>query len=133
MNFNKNLTENDIDKMDIKSQLEHQIKIQETKERGWIIDRTSSVKLKFYKTVEVNGSIYVKIPFRSNAILNFENIDEYCFSRSILAFLYPRDNTHPTKVNNYLQNLYELNIDGFDFTNEFKCSDMQISEIKQFI
>ena len=30
----------------------------------------------FYKTGEMNGRSYVKIPLRSNAILNIENNDE---------------------------------------------------------
>ena len=39
MENNKNLTESDIDKIDVKSQLEHQFQIQEMKESGWIIDK----------------------------------------------------------------------------------------------
>ena len=34
-----NLTESDIDNIDVRSQLEHQIQIQETKESGWIFDK----------------------------------------------------------------------------------------------
>ena len=34
LNINHNLTESDIDNIDLKSQLEHQIQIQETKESG---------------------------------------------------------------------------------------------------
>ena len=33
-----NLTESDIDNIDVRSQLAHQIQIQETKESGWIFD-----------------------------------------------------------------------------------------------
>ena len=36
--INHNLTESVIDNIDVKSQLEHQIQIQETKESGWIFD-----------------------------------------------------------------------------------------------
>ena len=72
LNIINNLTENDIDKIDIKSQLEHQIQIQETKESGWIFDRINSMKLRFYKTGELNGSSYVKIPLRSNALKNIK-------------------------------------------------------------
>ena len=42
----------------------------------------------FYKTQELNGSSYVKIPIRSNAILNIEKDDKYCFLWSILAHIY---------------------------------------------
>ena len=33
-----NLTKNDIDMIDIKSHLEHQIHVQETKDSGWVFD-----------------------------------------------------------------------------------------------
>ena len=78
-----------------------------------------------YKTGELNGKSYVKIPLRSSAILNIQNIDEYCFIWSILAILHPSENDHPNRVSKYNQNFNELNIDGFDFTNGFRCSDVQ--------
>ena len=46
LNINNNLTESDIDNIDLKSQLEHQIQIQETKESGWIFDKINSMKNK---------------------------------------------------------------------------------------
>ena len=67
---------------------------------------------------------YVKIPLRSSAILNIENIDKYCLLWSTLAYLHLCNNSHPTRVKNYLQNFNELNIIGSDFSNGFKCSDM---------
>ena len=110
-----NLTESDIDIVDVTSQLEHQIQVQETKESGWMFDKINSMKISFYKTGELNGSSYVKIPLRSSAILNIQNIDKYCFFWSILASLDPRENDHPNRVSNYNQYFNELNIDGFDF------------------
>ena len=68
--INNNLTETDIDNIEVKSQLEHQIQIQELKESGWIIDKINSMKIKFYKTSELNESSYVKVPLRSNALIN---------------------------------------------------------------
>ena len=62
LNINNKLTENDIDKIDNKSQLEYRIQIQETKESGWIFDKINSMKIRFYKTGELNGSFYAKIP-----------------------------------------------------------------------
>ena len=124
LKFNNNLTESDIDSIDVRSQLEHKNQIQETKESGWIFDKINSMKISFYKTTELNGSSYVKIPLRSNAILNIQNIDKYCFIWSILASLYPCENTHPSRVNNYLQYFNELNFQNLDFTNGFKCSDV---------
>ena len=46
----------------------------------------------FYKTNEMNGSNYVKVPLRSNVILNVENNDKYCFIWSKLAWLHPCNN-----------------------------------------
>ena len=79
MNFNHSLTETDIKNIDVNFQLQHQIRIQETKESGWIFDKINSIKIKFYKTGELKCSIYVKNPLRSNAILNIENKDKHCF------------------------------------------------------
>ena len=47
------------------------------------------MKTSFYKTVELNGTSYVKIPLTSKAILNVQNNDKYCFVWSILASLHP--------------------------------------------
>ena len=43
---------------------------------------------------------------------------------SILASLHPCDNIYLNKVSNYNDNFDELNIQGFDFTNGFNCSDV---------
>ena len=86
LNINHNLTRTDID---IRSQLEHQIQRQEMKDSGWRFDKINSMTIYFYKTNEMNGSNYIKIPLRSNAILNVENNDKYCFLWSILAYLHP--------------------------------------------
>ena len=124
LKINHNLTESDIDNIDVISQLEHQKQILETKESGWIFDKINSLKISFYETTEINGSSYVKIPLRSSAILNIQNNDKYCFIWSILASLHPCENTHPSRINNYLQYFNELNFQSFDFTNGFKCSDV---------
>ena len=71
------------------SPLEHQIQQQEMKDSGWRFDKINSRTVYFYETSELNGSNYVKIPLRSNAILNIENNDKYCFIWSILASLHP--------------------------------------------
>ena len=78
----------------------------------------------FYKTGELNGSNYVKIPLRSNAILIIKNNDKYCFLWSILASLHPHNNNHPNRVSNDKQYFNELNVHDFDFTNGFRCSDV---------
>ena len=94
------------------------------KDSGWRFDMINSMTIYFYETNEMNGSNYVKIPLRSNAILNVENNDKYCFLWSILASLHPCINNHPNRVSNYRQYFNELNIQDFDFTNGFRCSDV---------
>ena len=79
LNINQNLTQSDLDKIDIRSPLENQIQQQEMKDSGLRFDKFYSMTLHFYKTIEMNGSNYVKSPLRSNAILNFENNDKHCF------------------------------------------------------
>ena len=124
MKINKNLKESNIDNIDVKSQLEQQIQVQVTKESGWMFDKINPMKLSFYKTEELNGTPFVKIPLRSNAILNVQNKDENCFIWSISASLHPCENSNPSRVNNYVQYFNELNFQSFDFTNGFKCSDV---------
>ena len=124
LKINNNLTESDIDIIDVRSQVEHQIQMQELKDSGWIFDKINSMKTSFYKTTELNGTSYVKIPLRSNASLNVQNNDKYCFIWSILASLHPCENSNPSRVNNFVQYFNELNIQNFDFTNGFKCSDV---------
>ena len=124
LNMNYNITQSDIDNIDIKSPLEHQIQQQEMKDSGWRFDKINSMTVYFYETTQMNGSNYVKIPLRTNAISNVENNDKYCFLWSILAWLHPCNNNHPNRVSNYKQYFNELNIQCFDFTNGFKCSDV---------
>ena len=124
LKINHNLTQTDINNIDVVSPFEHQKQQQEMKDSGWRFDKINSMTVYFYKTTELNGSNYVKIPLRSNTILNIENNDKYCFLWSILAFLHPCNNNHPNRVSNYKQYFNELNIQDFDFTNGFKCSDV---------
>ena len=42
----------------------------------------------------------------------------------MLAYLHPCNNNHPDIVSNYRQYFNEFNIEGFEFTNGFKCSDV---------
>ena len=68
MKFIQNLTESDFINIDVKSQSEHQIQIQETNDSGWTFDKIISKKMRFYRAGELNGSSYVKIPLYSNAV-----------------------------------------------------------------
>ena len=131
LNINRNLTQTDIDNIDVVSPLDHQIQQQELKDSGWRFDKFNSMTIYSYKTTEMDGSNYIKIPLRSNATLNVENNDKYCFLWSILAYLHPCSNNHPNRVSNYRQFFNELNIQGFDFSKGFKCSDVhRFNELK---
>ena len=124
LNIHHNLTQTDIDYIDIISPLEHQIQQQEMKDSGWRFDKINSMTIYFYKTIEMNGTNYVKNPLRSNAVLKVENNDKCCFIWSILASLHPCNNNHPNRVSNCKQYFTELIIQGFDFSRGFKCSDV---------
>ena len=62
---------------------------------------------------------------RSLAILYSEHDDEKCFLWSILLKLYPSKESHPYRVSNHRQSFNELNIQKFDISNGFECSDFQ--------
>ena len=47
LNINHNITESDLDKIDIKSPLEHQIQQQEMKVSGWRFDEMNSMTVNF--------------------------------------------------------------------------------------
>ena len=63
----------------------HQMQQQEMKVSGWRFDKKNSMTIYFYKTGELSGSNFVKIPLRSNGILNIEKNDKHCFIWSVLA------------------------------------------------
>ena len=94
------------------------------KDSGWRFDKINSMTILFYQTGIKNGLSYVKFQLRSSALLNIENDDNYCFSWSILASLHPCNINHPIRVSNHRQYFNELNLQGFDFTNGFKWSDV---------
>ena len=77
------------------------------KDSGWRFDKINSMTVYFYKTSEMDGRSYVKIPLRSDAILNIENNDKYCFLWSILAYYILVVIIIPTEfeiINNILMN-----------------------------
>ena len=81
-------------------------------ENGWIFDKINSMKIRFCKKGVLNGSSYAKILLSSNAILNIENNDKYCFLSSVLACLHPCESSHPSRVSIYSEYFDEVNIDG---------------------
>ena len=128
LTFTENLTQSDLNKIDIQWALENRIQKIEMKESGWNYQMINSMSIKFYETGILKGSSYVKIPLRSCALLNIEDNDKYCFLWSILAKLYPISGSksgHAKRVSSYKQYFNKLNIEVSDFTVGFKCSDMQ--------
>ena len=123
LTFTENLTQSDLNNIDIQWTLENRIQNIEMKASCWNSQKIISMSIKFFETGILNGSSYVKTPLRSSALVNFKNDDKHCFVRSILTSLHPC-NINPNTVSNYRQYFDEINIKGFDFTNGFKCSDM---------
>ena len=80
----------------------------------------------------MKGLNYVEIPLRSNAILIFQNIDKYCFNWSTIASLHFCNLNHPNKVSKHKHYFDELNLEGFDFTNGLKGTDVhKFNELKK--
>ena len=125
LNKNQKITKSDINDIDVNSQWEHQLQIEETKENGWIFDKITWRKSVFVKTGDASGSFFMKLQLRSCASVNFKNDDKNCFLWSILAYLHSCESDHPNRVSNYRQYFIELNIEGFDYSNGFKCSDIK--------
>ena len=67
---------------------------------------------------------YVKNPLKPSAILNIETDDRYCLLWSISASLHSCENDHCNRVSMYRQNFHELDIQGFNSSDGFKCSDV---------
>ena len=123
LNMTNNITQSEIDNVDIQWDLEARKQNLEMQESGWIFQRVYSMTISFYDTGNMDGSSYVKIPLRSSAILEIKNDDKYCFLWSILASLYPCE-INSNIVSSYRKYFNKLNIEGFDFNNGFRCSDM---------
>ena len=119
-----NLTQSEIDNANIQWEVEARKQNLEMKESGRNFQKINSMTISFYNTGNVDGSSYINVPLRSSAILNIKNNDKNCFLWSKLAYLHLCEN-NSNKVSSYRDYFYELNIEGFDFSNGFKCSDVQ--------
>ena len=94
------LPETNINNIDDKSLLKHQIQVHETKGWGWRFDKINSMKIYIFKTGEMNGRSYVKKVSRSDAILNIEKDDQCCFNRSFSAKLHLCTKNRPNSESN---------------------------------
>ena len=76
---NINLTKIQLNDLDVMTSLDKEIQRQEMQGFGWNLQGISYLKLYFHKNSGLNGRTYVKFPIRTNSILNFQNVDTYCF------------------------------------------------------
>ena len=116
------MTWSDVEKYDVERETGSKIENLEMKDSGWKFYKIVSETIYIYKTDELTGSSYVKIPVRSSAILNVGNNDNYCFLWTTLAHLHPSENCHPNRVSNYREYFKKLKIDVLEFP--FKTSDV---------
>ena len=79
LNMTNNLTQSEIDNVDIPWDLEARKQSLEMKECGWDFQRVNSMTISFYNTGNMDRSSYIEVPLRSSAILNIKNDDKYCF------------------------------------------------------
>ena len=70
LNMTNNLTQSEIDNVDLQWDLESRKQTIEMRESGWVFQRVNSMTISFYSTGNMDGSSYVKIPIKSSAILN---------------------------------------------------------------
>ena len=118
-----NITQSEIDNVIVQWDLESRIQNLEMKVSGWVLQRVNSMTISYCNTGNVDRSSYVRVPLRSSAIINIKNYDKYCFLWSILAKLHPCEN-NSNIVSSYRKYFNELIIEGFDFTDGFRCGDL---------
>ena len=70
LNINHNITESDLDKINVRSPLVNQIQQQEMKDSAWRFDKINSLTVFFYRTSKMNVNKLCRISF-----------DKFCFSK----------------------------------------------------
>ena len=78
LSITHNLAQAELENINVQWTLENRIQFIEMKESGWNFQRINSTKIPFFKSGELNGSSYVKLPLSSSALLNIKNDDKYC-------------------------------------------------------
>ena len=117
------LTRLQLNDIDIMTELDNEIERRDMEGSGWNVPGINHLKIYFHKTNPINGMTYVEFPIRTNAILNIQNNDSFCFLWSILAWLHPV-NENPHRVSKYIPFKNELNINDIDFSNGMKITDI---------
>ena len=121
-----NLTRIQLSEIDALNSVDNEIQRQETQGSGWNLQGIIYLKLYIHKTNALNGMTFVKFPKRTKSILNFQNIDTYCFLWSILASSHPVDERSPTCYK------YEPYRDELNFTNKDFTKGRRIVDIPRF-
>ena len=117
------LTRLQLNDLDIMTDLDNEIETRDMEGSGWNVRGINHLKIFFHKTNPINGMTYVEFPIRTNAILNIQNNDTYCFLWSILASIHPV-NKDPQRVSKYIPYKNELIITDIDFSNGMKITDI---------
>ena len=117
------LTRLQLNDIDIMTELDNGIENRDMEGSGWNFQGINHLKIYFHKTNPINGQTYIKFPIRSNAILNIQNNDTYCFLWSILASIHPVSKD-PQRVSKYIPYQNELNIGDIDFSIGMKITDI---------
>ena len=117
------LTRLQLNDIDIMTDLDNEIENRDMEGSGWNVQGINHLKIYFHKTNPINGRTYIEFPIRTNAILNIQNNDSYCFLWSILASIHPV-NKDPQRVSKYITYKNELNIADIDFSNGMRITDI---------
>ena len=103
--------------------LDNQSESRDMEGSGWNVQGVNHLKIYFHKTNPINGMTYIEFPIGTNAVLNIQNNDTYCFLWSVLASIHPVSKD-PQRVSKYTPYKNELNIKDIDFTNGMKITDI---------
>ena len=109
---------------EVQSFIQEKVREAELRESGWNFMAYNNFKLHISRYNNNSGGSYVKLPFRSNYIINVNNPnDEFCFLWNIIAHLHPAPN-HVDRLSNYNKQEYinQFNLEGdlkyFPYTND---------------
>jgi len=123
--------EEEIDFSSQLTELNDRIHEEELQGSGFIFNEISSITLNLglYKTPI--GGTYIKLPVKSNVILNIQNFnDDKCILWSLLAYLHPIKTTnHPCRVSSYKPFINEININHKDI--KFPIDDRGIETLQR--
>ena len=73
--------------------------------------------LTYYKDEDIEASSYIKLPFKTNAVINVQNEDDKCFLWTIISCLHPtEDITHSYRLTHYKPYEKDYKIDNYPVT-----------------